>query len=382
MDGVTFTYPGNKVPTINNVTVRASMASRVACVGVNGAGKSTLVKNLIGVLEPQEGTVWKFPNSRIGYIAQHAFHHIENHLDKTPNEYIRWRYQFGDDREGLDQANMKLSEKEEEELKKPVEYVYKDDKGAIKKEKRVVQRMTGSRRADPQKKKIMEYEVSWAGKGQEGNTWHKAEQLIKWSKIYEKVIRLIDAKCAAREMMYARPLTQANVEKHIADCGLEPEFGTHFRMGALSGGQKVKVVIAAAMWDQPHILVLDEPTNYLDRDSLGALANAIEKYEGGVIMITHNDAFCAHLCPERWVMENGFLNTEGDVEWMAKAAEQAVEFEKVEEMVDASGNEVKLKKKKLNAKEKKKMMKLIRDKIANGEDLDEDEEAYAIEWDL
>ena len=46
-------------------------------------------------------------------------------------------------------------------------------------------------------------------------------------------------------------------------------------MGALSGGQKVKVVIGAAMWNQPHIVILDEPTNYLDRESLGALANAI-----------------------------------------------------------------------------------------------------------
>lgn len=383
MDGVTFTYPGNKVPTINEVTVRASMASRVACVGVNGAGKSTLVKNLIGVLEPQEGTVWKYPNSRIGYIAQHAFVHIEKHLNKTPNEYIRWRYQFGDDREGLDQANMKLTDAEEEALKGPVDFIYKDDKGNIKKEKRVISRMTGTRREDPNKKKVLQYEVSWAGKSQESNSWYTADEMKKFNKIYEKVVRLIDAKCAAREAMYARPLTQGNVEQHLADCGLDPEYGTHFRMSALSGGQKVKVVIAAAMWDQPHILVLDEPTNYLDRDSLGALADAIEKYEGGVIMITHNDAFCAHLCPERWVMENGRLNTEGDVEWMTKAAEQAVEFEKVEEMVDASGNEVKLKgKKKLNAKEKKKMIKLIKAKIAADEELDEDEEAYAIEWNL
>merc|ERR1712022_97454 len=77
-------------------------------------------------------------------------------------------------------------------------------------------------------------------------------------------------------------------------------------------------------------------------------------YEGGVIMITHNDAFCRQLCPERWVLEAGRLNTEGDVEWMNKAADQAVQFEQIEEMVDATGNEVKLKKKKLNAKERKK----------------------------
>ena len=91
----------------------------------------------------------------------------------------------------------------------------------------------------------------------------------------------------------------------------------------------------------------------------------------------------ARLCPERWVLEAGLLNTEGDVEWMESLAKASVDFVQVEEMVDASGNEVKLKsKKKLNAKEKKKMMKQIREKIKNGEDLDEDEENYAIEWNL
>ena len=50
----------------------------------------------------------------------------------------------------------------------------------------------------------------------------------------------------------------------------------------------MKVVLAAAMWLNPHILVLDEPTNYLDRDSLGALATAIREYGGGVVMISHN----------------------------------------------------------------------------------------------
>lgn len=48
------------------------------------------------------------------------------------------------------------------------------------------------------------------------------------------------------------------------------------------------MVLAAAMWNNPHVLVLDEPTNYLDRDSLGALAGAIREYGGGVVMITHN----------------------------------------------------------------------------------------------
>jgi ABC-type iron transport system FetAB ATPase subunit len=78
-----------------------------------------------------------------------------------------------------------------------------------------------------------------------------------------------------------RPLTKANVEKHLGALGLEAEFATHAHMRGLSGGQKVKVVLAACTWNQPHILVMDEPTNYLDRDSLGALAGAIKEFGGG-----------------------------------------------------------------------------------------------------
>lgn len=77
------------------------MASRVGCVGENGAGKSTMIKLLTGELEPQVGDVWKHPNARVAYVAQHAFHHIEQHLNKTPNEYIRWRYANGEDKESL-----------------------------------------------------------------------------------------------------------------------------------------------------------------------------------------------------------------------------------------------------------------------------------------
>lgn len=57
------------------------------------------------------------------------------------------------------------------------------------------------------------------------------------------------------------------------------------------------------------ILVLDEPTNYLDRDSLGALAIAIRDWNGGVVMISHNNEFTGALCPEQWIVENGKMVT-------------------------------------------------------------------------
>merc|ERR1711924_442711 len=116
----------------------------------------------------------------------------------------------------------------------------------------------------------------------------------------------------------------ANVEQHICDVGLEKEYATHTRMSALSGGQKVKVVLAAAMWNQPHILILDEPTNYLDRDSLGALSGAIEEFGGGVVMITHNNEFCSKLCPETWLLQGGRLDCQGDAAWMENVMKEKV----------------------------------------------------------
>merc|ERR1711909_130197 len=110
-------------------------------------------------------------------------------------------------------------------------------------------------------------------------------------------MKAVDLKIAQRSGLYIRPLSTKNVEEHLEDCGLDREFGSHYRMSALSGGQKVKVVLASALWCQPHILILDEPTNYLDRESLGALASAIRVFEGGVVMITHNSQFCDNLCP-------------------------------------------------------------------------------------
>merc|ERR1712228_1025123 len=62
-----------------------------------------------------------------------------------------------------------------------------------------------------------------------------------------------------------------------------------------------KVVICAAMWMNPHIVILDEPTNYLDRDGLGALTRGLEEYQGGVVIISHNEEFCNGVCQQKWI---------------------------------------------------------------------------------
>ena len=68
------------------------------------------------------------------------------------------------------------------------------------------------------------------------------------------------------------------------------------------------------MWNRPHLLILDEPTNFLDRDSLGALSNAIRDFGGGVVMISHAEEFYKPLCSEQWLVEAGKLTCDGEAE--------------------------------------------------------------------
>merc|ERR1712003_515350 len=382
MSKCTFTYPKNDKPTLFDISVQVSLSSRVACVGENGAGKSTMIKLLVGEIEPQEGEVWKHPNARIAYVAQHAFHHIESHLDKTPNEYIRWRYaNNGKDKESLVKVTMQFTPEEEKLQKKPFEIQFTDpESGKIMKVKKVVSELVGGRKTS--KSKEYEYEVKYAGSTVDSGEYLPAKTLKKMG--WDKAMKAVDLKLAQKAGMMVKPLSTKNVEQHLEGCGLAREFGTHYRMSALSGGQKVKVVLAAAMWMQPHIVILDEPTNYLDRESLGALAGAIETFEGGVVIISHNNEFVSKLCPETWVMDAGHLETKGDADWMLKQDVKIQDQQQLQEMTDAAGNKVEVQTgpKKLSKKEEKQMIKRIKKKIKDGIDLDTDEEEMAFEKDL
>lgn len=120
-----------------------------------------------------------------------------------------------------------------------------------------------------------------------------------------KMVQEFDDHESSREGLGYRVLEPPVISKHFEDIGLDPEIANHNQISGLSGGQKVKVVLAGAMWNNPHLLVLDEPTNFLDRDSLGGLAVAIRDFKGGVVMISHNEEFVGALCPEQLHVADG-----------------------------------------------------------------------------
>lgn len=122
---------------------------------------------------------------------------------------------------------------------------------------------------------------------------------------FAKLVQEFDDHEASREGLGYRNLEPKDIIKHFEDIGLDPEIASHNQISGLSGGQKVKVVLAGAMWNNPHLLVLDEPTNFLDRDALGGLATAIRDFKGGVVMISHNEEFVGALCPEQMHIADG-----------------------------------------------------------------------------
>lgn len=357
MTSMNFTYPGADKPQLTDVNVQVSLSSRVGCIGANGAGKSTLIKCLTGELEATEGNVWRHPNCRIAYVAQHAFHHIEKHLDKTPNQYIQWRYVSGEDREEQEKSHIAMTE---DEIAKMHEKIKMDDGS-----KRAVEKLVSRRKA---KGGGYEYEVRWKDMSSECDSWMTRQQLELLG--VQKLVNDMDSKEAARLGLMTRPLTTAAIEKHLNDLGLEPEFSTHSLMKGLSGGQKVKVVLGAAMWNNPHILVMDEPTNFLDRDSLGALAMAIKDYNGGVVVISHNREFTSTVCPEEWLVGDGGCKVVGAAYDLTKRREK-IELKRQEEVTDAFGNTIKVKapKKKLSRKESKARVKARAARRERGEEV-------------
>lgn len=294
MTGVSFSWPGAARKQLVDVNVRVSLGSRVAVLGANGAGKSTLIKMMTGETLADDGLVWKHPNLRLAYVAQHAFHHVEQHLDYTPAQYIWWRYADGDDKEALEKATMKLTEAETTERNT-----------AIAQGQRVVDFLNSRRMA----RKEYEYEIVWVGvaNSERNNTWKGRQELVDMG--LQKMVNDMDARLA--NFRNYRPLSTPAVLGHLTDFGLDEDIAAHNAIRGLSGGQKVKLVLAAAMWNNPHMLVLDEPTNYLDRESLGALATGINEFNGAVVMISHNSEFTSALCTEEWHVADGRVTIKG-----------------------------------------------------------------------
>ena len=101
------------------------------------------------------------------------------------------------------------------------------------------------------------------------------------------------------------------------------------KIGKLSGGEKARLLFAFMGYDSPHMLLLDEPTNHLDVDAREALVQALNEYEGAIIMVSHDPGMVERVADRLWLIKDGECQAfQGDMEDYRKFVVQSRNEEK------------------------------------------------------
>mmetsp|Transcript_32693 Transcript_32693/g.70118 ORF Transcript_32693/g.70118 Transcript_32693/m.70118 type:complete len:741 (-) Transcript_32693:188-2410(-) len=299
---ISFKYTDDGKTILDHLTLKLTQNSRVAVVGANGAGKSTLLSVMCGengATELPDGTIGEIvrnPNLRLSYIAQQHTFHLEEFLKCTPIQYFQIRFRNGYDemlqRRLIDPANEEEKQQRQELAAKYGKYgkQVRDIVGRQKRGKDVV------------------YEVAWEGLDDvKQNTWETLSKL-KTMKV-DSFARAFDERHAAQQTgTDQRPLTDREIKAHLEDFTFSEDMVKR-EINKFSGGQRCRLMLAAAFWTKPHIIALDEPTNYLDPETVNSLARALRNFKGGVITVTHSEHFINEVCNESWLLKDGKITS-------------------------------------------------------------------------
>ncbi|CAK9007606.1 unnamed protein product [Durusdinium trenchii] len=302
LKNVFFSYDDEGPMILKDISCKIGLTSRVGIVGANGAGKSTLLNVLCGELVPvpgpsgeAPGEVYKHRNLRLAYIAQQHMFHLAEFMNSTPYVYIQKRYQNGYDealqRRLMEPPNEEVAKRRSDLAREYGKYGF--EVGSI--QSRVVR---GNE---------VLYEVQWKGcDDPKQNTFENLSKLKKLDQI--GLAKAYDERIAAQTAgIDQRPLTQKEIVKHLEQFGLDEDMILHREIGGFSAGQKSKLTLGAAFWTKPHIIALDEPTNYIDMETLDALVQGLARYKGGIIVISHASEFVNQVCNEIWKVEGGVI---------------------------------------------------------------------------
>ena len=99
---------------------------------------------------------------------------------------------------------------------------------------------------------------------------------------------------------------ESNASKLIQGLGLSEEL-LYQQMADLSGNEKVKILLAQALFGNPDIILMDEPTNHLDLHSIQALAHALAGYPGALLLVSHDEGFLECTASIRWTLHSDGL---------------------------------------------------------------------------
>ena len=123
---------------------------------------------------------------------------------------------------------------------------------------------------------------------------------------------LVDDRTVEEEILYSHPHVDRQLARNICGAMMFSGETALKKIGVLSGGEKSRVMLGKILVTPVNLLLLDEPTNHLDMESCDALLEAIDSFDGTVIMVTHNELFL-HALAERLIVfgPNGVSMFEG-----------------------------------------------------------------------
>ena len=126
---------------------------------------------------------------------------------------------------------------------------------------------------------------------------------------------LVLSRTPVEEALVWQPMaTETAMRTHLGAFGFTQE-RADTAIGKLSGGEKARLLLALMTREKPHILLLDEPTNHLDVDSRQALVQALNAYDGAVILISHDPHLVEATADRLWLVAGGTCTSyDGDLE--------------------------------------------------------------------
>lgn len=128
---------------------------------------------------------------------------------------------------------------------------------------------------------------------------------LRISKFSQHFVDVLDLNLAPLDyfLQIFPDLTREDARKFLGRFGVSGSVQTQI-IGNLSDGQKSRVVLAKMARENPHILFLDEPTNHLDMESIDSLAKAINNFEGGMVLVSHDMRLISQVAKEIWLCDN------------------------------------------------------------------------------
>jgi ATP-binding cassette subfamily F protein 2 len=144
----------------------------------------------------------------------------------------------------------------------------------------------------------------------------RMHQHLKFGRFHQHLHEILDMEMNALDWMFKTFPEEKELEKmrrFLGRYGLSGKQQT-CPIGNLSDGQRSRIIFAWLSFQNPHMLLLDEPTNHLDIETIDALAQAINEFDGGMVLVSHDFRLIMQVAKEIWVCDKGkVIPWKGDI---------------------------------------------------------------------